>query len=141
MNNDEVMKALINILTPEQKANLIKSLSEGDQNIEPKEKTRRQKKEEETVSSKSHVFVNEDFRVIKNENASNRKTPVKFKENRWVDEGEFKDIHTPEGKRTPRNRQPQEKITLECHVCGKEFKQNSSLVYGEFHRCNRCTGR
>ena len=97
---------------------------------------------EETVSSNTkRNTVTEDFKVVREQTASGKK-PVKFKKNNWQDDGaEFKDIETPQIKRTPRKRNAPVKKKVECHVCGKEFTMNANLVYGEFVRCNRCTGR
>jgi hypothetical protein len=153
-NFDEFFLSLSN----EQKQKLMESIMNSS-NVEenkPKKTTRAKKttktvkpktvkqnnKEEAVSSSNPLVVVNEDFTVTKSQNSDNRKTPVRFKRNEWHDSGdEFKEIITPQEKITPRNRKPPEKVTLECHICGKEFKQNSSNVFGEFHRCNRCTGR
>lgn len=86
--------------------------------------------------------VDEDFRVTKIDKTNNRRRePVRARENQWKDEGEFKDIETPNYEKTPRRRQPPKKVNVECSVCGKSFKADSRFVYGEFHRCNRCTGR
>ena len=43
--------------------------------------------------------------------------------------------------RTPRRRGKPTKKEVECHICGKVFSMNANLVYGEYVRCNRCTGR
>lgn len=87
--------------------------------------------------------VDEDFRVTKIDKTNNnrRREPVRARENQWKDEGEFKDIETPNYEKTPRRRQPPKKVNVECSVCGKSFKEDSRFVYGEFHRCNRCIGR
>ena len=66
---------------------------------------------------------------------------MKFRKNEWVDDGELRDIDTPNFEKTPRNRSKPNKQEVECHVCGKVFSINSNLVYGEYHRCNKCTGR
>lgn len=86
--------------------------------------------------------VDEDFRVTKIDKSNNRRRePVRARENQWKDEGEFKDVETPNYEKTPRRRQPPKKVNVECSVCGKSFKADSRFVYGEYHRCNRCTGR
>ena len=54
---------------------------------------------------------------------------------------EAKDVTTPEVSRTPRNRKPPAKKTVTCHACGKTFKVNANMVYGEYYRCDNCTGR
>ena len=69
-----------------------------------------------------------------------RRETVKARANTWTDTGEHKDISTPEATRTPRNRPAPKKKDVTCHICGKKDKVNASLVYGEFYRCDRCTG-
>ena len=130
--SDDVIKALLDVMTPEQKAELLGKLQQ---------QTETPKSTEEAVSSNiKRNTVTEDFKVVREQTASG-KTPVKFKKNNWQDNGEFKDVETPEVKRTPRKRNAPTKKKVECHVCGKEFTMNANLVYGEFIRCNRCTGR
>ena len=97
--------------------------------------TKKEKEEEEEIT------VNKDFTVSRNTNQTERKSPVKFKKNQWIDEGEHGDIETPKFQKTPRNRSKPNKQEVECHVCGRTFSVNSNLVYGEYHRCNKCTGR
>ena len=101
-----------------------------------------EKQEQElNVAEDIDPTVTEDFKVIRTSEPKNRKTPVKFKRNEWIDDGELRDIDTPQFQRTPRNRNKPNKQEVECHVCGKTFSINSSLIYGEFHRCNKCTGK
>lgn len=104
--------------------------------------------QEEVVSSKSpRRRVNEDFTVSRNEDSlDQRKIPVRAKKNQWEDTGEDRDPDFDPAKfermgRTSRNREKVKKQTVECHVCGRDFQVNPNLVYGEFVRCNRCTGR
>ena len=89
--------------------------------------------------------VGEDF-IIRNRkpNKTKRREPVKAGKNQWKDNGEFKNIETnlPEGfEKTPRRKAPPKKQEVECHLCGKSFKQDARYAYGDFPRCNRCTGR
>ncbi len=136
MSND-IVKALLESLTEEQKASLVSGLMKELATETPTEKT------EETVSSEPRV--KEDFTVVRNEDDLQRKSPVKFKKNNWVDTGEDRDLDIDyselEKRKTPRKRAKPNKQQVECHICGKSFSVNSNLVYGEFHRCNRCTGR
>ena len=136
MSND-IVKALLESLTEEQKASLVSGLMKELATETPTEKT------EETVSSEPRV--KEDFTVVRNEDDLQRKSPVKFKKNNWVDTGEDRDLDIDyselEKRKTPRKRGKPNKQQVECHICGKSFSVNSNLVYGEFHRCNRCTGR
>jgi len=132
-------KDLIKNLTAEQKQALLEqlmsSLSETKQEVAPSEP-------EEPAPSETQKAEN-DFTMHKNNSKpKGRREPVKFKKNAWQDDGlEFSDVDTPKIKRTPRNRKKANLVEVECHVCGKEFKMNSNLVYGEYHRCNRCGGK
>ena len=84
--------------------------------------------------------VNDDFTVSRKEQQNGRQA-VRARKNRWVDDGtEHMDIETPEFKRTTRNRSKPKKKRVECHVCGKTFSVNPALAFGEYHRCNKCTG-
>jgi hypothetical protein len=120
------MNDFIKTLSKEQKQALLQALQDNA----PKT----QDKEQENIK--------EDFTVDKNKNSNNRRRePVKGRKNEWVDTGEFRDIETPYGERTPRNRQPSKKMDVECSVCGRSFKTDPKYVYGEYHRCSRCVGR
>ncbi len=94
-----------------------------------------------TTNVNKKTTVNKDFTVTRNVTPTDRKVPVRYRKNEWQDVGENQDIDTPSFEKTPRNRNKPKKQKVECHVCGKEFSINSSLVYGEYHRCNKCTGR
>ena len=133
--SDDVIKALLDVMTPEQKAELLGKLQQQSA------KETQEIKEEAVSSNSQRNTVTEDFKVVRQQTATG-KPPVKFKKNNWEDDGaEFRDIETPKIKRTPRKRNAPAKKTVEGHVCGKEFTMNANLVYGEFVRCNRCTGR
>ena len=89
--------------------------------------------------------VGEDF-IIRNRkpDKTQRRSKVKAGKNQWKDEGEFKHIetHLPDDfERTPRRKATPKKKEVECHICGKLFKQDSRYAYGDYPRCNRCTGR
>ena len=84
--------------------------------------------------------VNDDFTVSRKEQQNGRQA-VSARKNRWTDDGiEHMDIETPDVKRTARNRSKPGKNRVECHVCGKTFSINPALAFGEYHRCNKCTG-
>ena len=70
----------------------------------------------------------------------NGKILIRGGKNTWVDEGEHRDVETPEVTPPPRNRKSPVKIEKKCHICGKSFKVNAALVSGEFIRCDSCTG-
>jgi len=102
----------------------------------------KERSDDETENTNDEtVDVAEDFKVTRIKDSNNRKTPVKFKKNKWKDNGEFGDVETPNFEKTPRKRSKPNKRQVECHVCGREFSVNENLIYGEYHRCNRCTGR
>lgn len=128
MNN---MEDFLNTLSEEQKQALAKAL-ESSNKIKPKESLPPTKTE-----------VDENFKVSRTSNKINgARTPVKASNwNEWEDEGEFKDVETPKGKKTPRNRERTKLIDVECHVCGKTFSMNPNYIFGEYQRCSRCVGR
>lgn len=148
--SDELVKALLNTMTAEQKAdllnNLMGSLQAEASNVEP-EPVKPEPKQEEAVSSQPQSNITEDFKVVQNsEQLDKRKSPVKAKKNQWVDDGEDRDPDFDPEKyermgKAARNRGKAKKRTIECHVCGRSFQVNPSLVHGEYVRCNRCTGR
>ena len=139
--SDDIIKSLLESLTDEQKANLVNSLLETNDKKNTPEKGELPKQEEALPSQQEKD--DNDFTMNRNSTTSKRrKETVKFKKNTWKDDGsEFSEIETPKVTRTPRNRKKPNMVTVECHVCGKEFKMNSSLVYGDYQRCNRCGGK
>tara|TARA_B100000497_G_C7378638_1_gene242898 strand:+ start:39 stop:479 length:441 start_codon:yes stop_codon:yes gene_type:complete len=83
-----------------------------------------------------------DFTMSKNvKKQKRRKVAVKAKKNTWSDTGEHRDIETPQTDITPRSRASVDLVDMKCHLCNKTFKVNQSLVYGQYYRCDRCTGR
>ena len=139
----DIVKTLLETLTEEQKAALIEGLSQTttEKSVETTETT---ETTEETVSSNPSSQVNEDFTVSR-DLPDHRKSKVKFKKNKWEDMGEDRDESVDYDElsqsRTPRRRGKPSKRNVECHVCGKSFAVNESLIYGEYIRCNKCTGR
>lgn len=131
-------------LSEEQKQALLKALITTNIGHGPEQTTKApDNKEIKQFTTVKSVTVDENFKVNKTDTitSSRRKEPVRGRENRWQDEGEFRDVETPNFERTPRRRPSAKKVDLECHVCGKIFKEDSRYVYGEFPRCNRCTGK
>ena len=130
-------KDLLKNLTVEQKQALL------DQLMNSLSET---KQKEEAVSSKPQSTVTEDFRVTSSKTELERgRVPVKARKNQWVDDGQFQlegeDEWSNNRKRTSRSRSKTTKVEVECSVCGKTFMENPSLMYGEYHRCNRCGRR
>jgi len=143
--SDDIVKALLESLTQEQKNELVKSLL--DSNVKKDEvqpPTNNQIKEQGTSDS-TQSRVKQDFTVQRSDNLDRRKEVVKARKNSWTDDGEFRDEEVDYAKfekmKTPRRRGKPKKREVECHVCGKMFTMNESLIYGEFVRCNKCTGR
>ena len=101
------------------------------------------KKKTQSVPSKTNV-VNENFKMIQDDNLSKGRSPVRFKKNSWQDNGEYKDdedLKTPRYNPTPRNREKSKKVEVECHVCGKTFYEDPRYIYGEYLRCSKCGRR
>tara|TARA_B110001454_G_C12419090_1_gene308531 strand:- start:70 stop:450 length:381 start_codon:yes stop_codon:yes gene_type:complete len=99
-------------------------------------------KEEQEMTNKETTpeTVSEDF-MVNRSSAKKSRAPVQAKENTWSDNGESKEIETPEFEKTPRNRPKPKVRVVNCHVCGKSNKISPELVYGEFYRCDKCIGR
>lgn len=131
MNFDDFIKTL----SDEQKQMLMQSLIQKPQEVEV------QVKPKEVPVKKSNAVVTEDFFVKRgNDELSRGKNPVRAKKNEWYDEGEFRDVETPKGERTPRNREKSKKVEVDCHVCGRSFQVDPRYIYGDYQRCNRCVG-
>ena len=131
--------------TPKEKKESRQKEKETDEQAHQKTESYRKEKKGEEVNEntfeENNIVINNDFTVTRETSKIHRKTPVKFKRNEWKDEGDFRDIETPYFEKTPRNRPKPSKEQVECHVCGRTFSINSNLVYGDYHRCNKCTGR
>jgi hypothetical protein len=130
-------KDLLKNLTSEQKQALLEQLMSSLSEV-----SKKQQPKEETVSSE----VDENFRVTKTQSQIERgKTPVRAKKNSWKDDGSFKledeEEWSSSRKRTDRSRSKANKVEVECSVCGKTYMENPNLIYGEYHRCNRCGRR
>lgn len=139
--NPEDMVKFIESLSDEQRVqfeHVFKTIGEVS-NAEVKETT------EEVVSSKSEV--KEDFRVTNAKSELDRgRVPVRAKKNSWQDTGEWQLQEGEEEwsnarKKSSRNRPKANKTEIECSVCGRTYLENPSLIYGDYHRCNRCGGK
>lgn len=138
--SDDLIKALLESLSSEQKEQLIKQVLNSNVKGEASPTN------EEEISEESQSKVNQDFTVTRNNELSRGKTPVKARRNNWVDEGEDRDPDFDPEKfermgKSARSRGKVKKRHVECHVCGRGFHLNESLIYGEYIRCNRCTGK
>jgi len=119
----------VNSLSDEQKSQLLSALT-------PKEKVVEESQPEEKVVEDFTMHKEKVSNGVKNR----RKEPVKARQNTWTDTGEHREIETPDVQRTPRNRPSPKKKDVLCNACGKTFKVNASIVYGEYYRCERCVG-
>jgi len=130
-------KDLLKNLTTEQKQALLDQLMSSLSTATTEEP-------KETKQDVPANNVNEDFRIT-NSKLERGRTPVRARKNRWEDTGEFQldgeEEWSSNRKRTDRSRTKANKVQLECSVCGKTYMESPSLVYGEYHRCNRCGGR
>lgn len=138
------MNDFINMLNDEQKQALLKALTSNTTTMSHVPEEVKQESINHIQSSKKEAVVNPDFSMFKqNGNDSNqrRKEQVKARRNDWVDDGEFRDIETPKGERSPRTRPQHQKKEVDCSVCGRSFKIDPKYVYGEYHRCSRCVGK
>jgi hypothetical protein len=139
-----MMEDFLKSLSPEQKQKMIQMLM--DDTPEESEFTSSSSPDDDSAvhsdppENKVVTRVNDDFTVSR-KGQKNGRQAVRARKNRWVDDGtEHMDIETPEFKRTARNRSKPKKKRVECHVCGKTFSVNPALAFGEYHRCNKCTG-
>lgn len=137
------MNDFINMLNDEQKQALLKALVGDSPTVSSVPEEVKKESIKKIQSSAPPASVNEDFTMFKQDSNSNtrRKEAVRARKNEWKDTGEFKDVETPQFERTPRRRQPHKKVEVECHVCGKSFKEDPKFVHGDYYRCNRCTGK
>ena len=139
-----MMEDFLKSLSPEQKQKMIQMLM--DDTLEESEFTVSSSSDDDSDNhsdppeNKVAARVNDDFTVSRKEQQNGRQA-VRARKNRWVDDGiEHMDIETPNVKRTARSRSTPGKKRVECHVCGKTFSINPALAFGEYHRCNKCTG-
>ena len=136
------MNDFINMLNDEQKQALLKALVGDSPTVASVPPEVKKESIKHIQSSTPTASVKEDFTMHRqDDNNVRRKEPVKARKNEWQDTGEFRDVETPQFDRTPRRRPPHKKVEVECHVCGKTFKEDLKYVHGEYYRCNRCTGR
>ena len=136
------MNDFINMLNDEQKQALLKALIGDSPTVESVPLEVKQESIKHIQSSTPTASVKEDFTMRRqDDNNVRRKEVVKARRNEWQDNGEFRDIETPQFDRTPRRRPPHKRVEVECHVCGKTFKEDPKYVHGEYYRCNRCTGK
>ena len=143
--SDDIVKTLLESLTPEQKDRLVQGLLNSNvKGGETKGDSKSQEVDTNKITKQPERKNTSDF-TVNNNNLKQRSQVVRAKKNSWVDNGEFRDEEVDyikfEKMKTPRKRGKPKKKEVECHVCGKSFLVNESIVFGEYLRCNRCTGR
>ena len=133
--SEDMVKKILESLTPEQRDDLIKGLlSSNVKSDEPpkKEKPRQPIDDADFLSP-----------IIQDSNIETRKggTPVnevKNRSNEFVDDGsEAKDVQTPDTKPTDRKRRPYKAIEQKCQRCDKVVETNPTHKR-EFFVCDRC---
>lgn len=139
-----------NSLSDEQKkilaGALLNSVDSQNPPLKEEKKSRARAKSKSKPKELPSIVVDDNFTVTRAESKDSqnrRKEPVKARKNEWKDTGEFRDADSPDYDLTPspRKREAPKKIDVDCHVCGRSFKADQRFVYGEYHRCNRCTGK
>lgn len=140
------MVNFIESLSDEQRAQFQKVFKTigNEMGVEVKEDDTPPKEERLKTPKKETSRRSNDFTTTKTKEAiENGRQAVRAKKNKWFDDGEFQIPNGEEEwsssrKRATRSRGKTKKIQLECSVCGRSFMENPNLVYGEYHRCNRC---
>lgn len=144
--SDKIIEAILKNMTPEQKADLLKSLAGS---LEAYGLNEKKPVEQKTIQQQKKTNVNnvsENFIVNRELKERNGRNPVRARKNLWQDSGENRDLDfDPEryekmGK-AARNRKKPQKVEVECSVCGRAFMVDEQHVFGEYHRCNRCVRR
>lgn len=135
------MNDFINMLSDEQKQALLKALTSNSPTVNAVPEEVREESIKTIQSSTPTASVKEDFIMNKQISSVRRKEPVRGRKNNWEDTGEDRHIETPYFERSPRKREPYKKVEVECHICGKTFKEDPKCLGGEYYRCNRCTGK
>lgn len=95
----------------------------------------------EKVQPKSKTVITDDFKVIKNDLESNRKTPVKAGKNTFIPPEDDRDAddkslnYLPKTKTTKRS--PVEFVDVVCEKCRKT-KSVSPVLATKYYICERC---
>lgn len=135
------MNDFINMLNDDQKQALLKALMGNSPSLDNIPTEVKEETKQIIQSSTPTASVKEDFTMGRQSSNVRRKEPVRGKYNQWEDDGEDRHIETKYGARTPRTREHHKKVEVECSVCGRSFKTDPKYVYGEYHRCSKCTGK
>lgn len=142
----DIVKTLLNIMTPEQKAELMSKLQDPDlplDNTAYAQKGERVRLKEHSKPLKDKAVETNDFAMIKDKPKSNStKVEVKQRANLFSDDGtEHKDEanKTPEIIPTNRSRAKFKKVKQVCGHCKKSEMVHPQFVR-EFYSCAKCAG-
>ena len=136
--SEDVIKKILDSLTPEQREDLVKNLLNS--NVKGDEPP---KKQDTRQTAEDVDFISP---IIQDSNIETRKggTPVneiKNRSNGFVDDGaEAKDIHTPNIKPTERRRAPYKAIEQKCQRSDKVVQTNPTHKR-EYFVCDRCLAK
>lgn len=148
MINNNILRAVLESMSKEQKEQLIAELIAEVGSLQPEKQIPERKIEGERIICDEPVY--DDIQPLKKMdfstdwgNSVDGKRPVRAQENTWSDTGEERDeeYDPSQYQKVPRSRPNAKTKIVEktCSVCNKKFDIDSSLVYGQFVRCNRCT--
>tara|TARA_R110000824_G_scaffold50464_1_gene140884 strand:+ start:691 stop:1119 length:429 start_codon:yes stop_codon:yes gene_type:complete len=135
--SEEIIKTLLSIMTPEQKAELISKLQDPDLPIENTAYV-----QEEQVKPPKNTSVDvDDFTMTKDKaNPNSTQVEVKKRVNLFSDDGtEHKDPlnKTPEVTPTERKRPPIKNVSQTCSSCGKSLEVHPAHKRENFI-CDKC---
>lgn len=137
--SEEIIKTLLSIMTPEQKAELISKLQDPDLPIENTAYLQK----EQVKPPKGTGLQSDDFAMKKDKLKSNStKVEAKQRVNLFSDDGtEHKDElnKTPEVTPTERKRQPVTNISQTCSVCSSVSQVHPTHKRENFI-CDKCLG-
>jgi hypothetical protein len=144
--SEEIIKTLLSIMTPEQKAELISKLQDPDlplDNTAYSPKGKRTLSKEQSKPPKSTAVDVDDFTMTKDKESPNStQVEVKKRVNLFSDDGtEHKDPlnKTPEVTPTERKRQPVKKISQTCSGCSSVVQVHPTHKRENFI-CDKCLG-
>lgn len=149
MIDNNILRAVLDSMSKEQKEQLIAELIAEVGNLQPDDLQIPERKIEvertmcdEPVVYQAQPSQKNSFATDWGKNIEG-KSPVRAKANTWTDTGEERDSNFDPSlfKATPRSRPnaKTKRVEKTCSVCNKTFTIDSSLVYGQFIRCDRCT--
>ena len=149
MISNNILRAVLESMSKEQKEQLIAELIAEVGNLQPDGRQIPERKIEgeymivdENVIYEAQPSQSNNFSTDWGKNIEGKR-PVRAQSNTWSDTGEGKDENydPSQYQKSPRSRPNAKNKLVEktCSVCNKKFSIDSSLVYGQFVRCDRCT--